>query len=117
MSNDSVDSRAMSPINFHPLTTLNPVHTLPDELLFLIFFEVLGPVRSSNLRISMLLSHVCSRWRKILLHNPLFWASITVPPVAGAHLYALFPTQSGRLIIFCPNFQIAEGTAYRFLIC
>ncbi|EIM84762.1 uncharacterized protein STEHIDRAFT_169664 [Stereum hirsutum FP-91666 SS1] len=58
------------------------IDTLPDELLILIFFEVLGASDSTNLHIAMLLSYVCSRWRRILLQHPLFWASITVPSVA-----------------------------------
>lgn len=81
MSDDPTALAGLSQaITLPPPTTF---HTLPDELLFLIFFKVMGPIDSTNLHIAMLLSHVCSRWRQILLHHPLFWASITVPPVAG----------------------------------
>lgn len=74
------------------------IDTLPDELLILIFFEVLGASDSTNLHIAMLLSYVCSRWRRILLQHPLFWASITVPSVAGAKLCLLPLTEYPRLI-------------------
>lgn len=59
------------------------IDSLPNELLCYIFVETLETSstyfghRLDTDKV-VVLSHVCSRWRRVLLCNPSFWNSITV---------------------------------------
>lgn len=59
------------------------IDSLPNELLCYIFIETLETTSTPfGHRLDtdkvVVLSHVCSRWRRVLLYNPSFWKSITV---------------------------------------
>lgn len=58
----------------------SPIDTLPNELLNLVFEYCVSPSYSTPLihRISITLSHVCSRWRFIVLFAPQLWTQVHI---------------------------------------
>ncbi|PPQ67793.1 hypothetical protein CVT25_009098, partial [Psilocybe cyanescens] len=62
-------------------TIISPVRRLPDDILLAIFYQCLpahrNPVMSSS-EAPMLLTHVCSTWRSLVLASPQMWARIHI---------------------------------------
>ncbi|KAF4596771.1 hypothetical protein EYR40_007539 [Pleurotus pulmonarius] len=61
----------------HP-SCLKPVHRLPAELLCAIFDIFCADSPSPKDASAILLSHICRRWREIILRTPDFWTNIVV---------------------------------------
>lgn len=63
-----------------------PIHTLPNELLGLVFgmahssLRFVGPKSADAQRLRFLVhtSWVCTRWRQIILREPLLWNTIAM---------------------------------------
>ncbi|KAH9475184.1 hypothetical protein JR316_0012295 [Psilocybe cubensis] len=62
-------------------TIISPVRRVPEDVLLAIFHECLpahrNPVMSSS-EAPMLLTHVCSTWRSLVLDSPTLWARIHI---------------------------------------
>lgn len=70
----------VTPDNAAPLTRLRAhIHSLPPELLLTIFSYTLPKEPSFEPNTSpLLISHVCSLWRRLALGTPLLWSQLSI---------------------------------------
>ncbi|RDB21924.1 hypothetical protein Hypma_010912 [Hypsizygus marmoreus] len=51
---------------------------LPDDILYNLFLSMKTSDAPSSVRTTVKLSHVCTRWRDVIVHAPLLWTYVTV---------------------------------------
>lgn len=57
---------------------MSPIHKLPRDLLQAVLYHACWSNEHKASCFAVTLSHVCSRWRTILLSTPQFWCDVTV---------------------------------------
>ena len=114
----------------------SPFHELPSDLLREIFHHTCWSDQHTAPRSAVTLSHVCCRWRVILLSSPQFWCSVVVdgrgPSFAAACLarsgglqldvtvqfnHAATPDESDAGAGFDSSVLINEDVRWRFDEC
>ncbi|KAJ6512160.1 hypothetical protein C8R47DRAFT_1064785 [Mycena vitilis] len=55
-----------------------PIHRVPDDLLYELFVTLAGQPSAENCDLCVLLSHVCSHWRSIIVGAPLLWKFVAM---------------------------------------
>ncbi|KAJ7645474.1 hypothetical protein DFH06DRAFT_586436 [Mycena polygramma] len=55
-----------------------PIHRVPDDLLYELFMSLAGQPSAENCDFCVLLSHVCSNWRSIIVRAPLLWKFVAM---------------------------------------
>ncbi|TCD66030.1 hypothetical protein EIP91_001883 [Steccherinum ochraceum] len=96
------------------LNALTPVECLPNELLAHIFVFAMQPRRYyEKLRFPYWLSHVCSRWRELVIGMPVLWSTIrmhtAVSGVRYAELEHAFERSSGASL----HISLSSDPEYR----
>ncbi|KAI6035709.1 hypothetical protein EDC04DRAFT_2604907 [Pisolithus marmoratus] len=103
----SLSQRTMKATTLQNL--LAPVSRLPNEMLLAIFEEaVSSPPPEKEMWVPINISHVCRRWRAIVVNSPRLWKHIWVIPRINLHLleaYGARASGSGSLDVHFYNWR------------